>query len=340
MKSVAKEIGIDLGTSYTRISVRGRGLVLSEPTVVAINKVTGEILAVGNQAKEMLGRTPDNIVAVKPLKDGIIADFDATRMLIQNLVYRVIPRSLFYKPKIVVTIPSAITDVEERAVEGVAYSSGAKAVYLMEEVMAAAIGAGLQIERPEGSMIVDIGGGTSEIAVLSLGGIVTENSVKVAGDKLDKDIVEYVRTNFNVLIGETEAEEIKKQIGTASSAMTEEKISVKGRNLSTGLPETVVLTTLDVNNAMKNSLDIILKTIKATLENTPPELSSDIMSRGIVLCGGGSLLKNIDRFISEQTGIPVFISESPTECVARGVSAALENIEVLKKSVKTKKGIV
>ena len=340
MKAVSKEIGIDLGTSYTRIVLRGRGLVLSEPTVVAINKVTGEILAVGNQAKEMLGRTPDNIIAVRPLKDGIIADFEATRMLIQSLMYRVIPRSLFYKPRIVITIPSQITDVESRAVEGVAYKTGAKAVYLMEEVMAAAIGAGLQIERPEGSMIVDIGGGTSEMAVLSLGGIVTENSVKVAGDKLDKDIVEYVRTNFNVLIGETEAEEIKKQIGTASSAMTEEKISVKGRNLSTGLPETVVLTTLDVNRAMKNSLDIILKTIKATLENTPPELSSDIMSRGIVLCGGGSLLKNIDRFISEQTGIPVFISESPTECVARGVSAALENIEVLKKSVKTKKGIV
>ena len=218
MKSISKEIGIDLGTSHTRICVRGRGVVLSEPTVVAINKITGEILAVGNQAKEMLGRTPDNIVAVRPLKDGIIADFEATRMLIQNLVYRVVPKSLFYKPKIVITIPSEITDVEERAVEGVGYKVGAKAVYLMEEVMAAAIGAGLQIERPEGSMIVDIGGGTSEMAVLSLGGIVTENSVKVAGDKLDKDIVEYIRTRFNVLIGETEAEEIKKQIGTASSA--------------------------------------------------------------------------------------------------------------------------
>lgn len=339
MKSMSKEIGIDLGTSYTRISVRGRGLVLSEPTVVAINRVTGEILAVGNQAKEMLGRTPDNIVAVRPLKDGIIADFEATRMLIQNLVYRVIPRSLFYKPKIVITIPSAITDVEERAVEGVAYKAGAKAVYLMEEVMAAAIGAGLEIEKPEGCMIVDIGGGTSEMAVLSLGGMVIENSVKIAGDKLDKDIVEYIRTKFNVLIGEIEAEEIKKQIGTASAAMTEEKVSVKGRNLSTGLPETVTLTTFDVNQAIKDSLEKILKAIKYTLENTPPELLSDIMSRGIVLCGGGSLLKNIDRYISEQTGIPVFIANSPCDCVARGVSMALDNIEVLKKSVKTKKGI-
>lgn len=338
MKSMSKEIGVDLGTSYTRISVKGRGLVLSEPTVVAINKVTGEILAVGNQAKEMLGRTPDNIIAVRPLKDGIIADFEATRMLIQNLIYRVIPRSLFYKPKIVVTIPSAITDVEERAVEGVAYKAGAKAVYLMEEVMAAAIGAGLEIDKAEGSMIVDIGGGTSEMAVLSLGGIVTENSVKVAGDKLDKDIVEYIRTKFNVLIGENEAEEIKKQIGTASSAMTEEKVSVKGRNLSTGLPETVTLTTFDVNQAIKDSLETILKTIKITLENTPPELLSDIMSRGIVLCGGGAHLKNIDRYIAEQTGIPVFIADSPSECVARGVAMALDNIEVLKKSVKTKKG--
>ena len=233
MKAVSKEIGIDLGTSYTRIVLRGRGLVLSEPTVVAINKVTGEILAVGNQAKEMLGRTPDSIVAVKPLKDGIIADFEATRMLIQNLIYRVIPRSLFYKPRIVITIPSQITDVESRAVEGVAYKAGAKAVYLMEEVMAAAIGAGLEIDKPEGSMIVDIGGGTSEMAVLSLGGIVTENSVKVAGDKMDQDIVEYIRMKFNVLIGNTEAEEIKKQIGTASDAMTEERVSIKGRNLST-----------------------------------------------------------------------------------------------------------
>lgn len=336
MKAVSKEIGIDLGTSYTRISVRGRGLVLSEPTVVAINRVTGEILAVGNQAKEMLGRTPDNITAVRPLKDGIIADFEATRMLIQNLVYRVTPRSLFYKPKIVITIPSQITDVEERAVEGVAYKAGAKAVYLMEEVMAAAIGAGLEIEKPEGSMIVDIGGGTSEMAVLSLGGIVTENSVKVAGDKMDQDIVEYIRMKFNVLIGSTEAEEIKKQIGTASDAMTEERVSVKGRNLSTGLPETVVISTLDVNQAISNSLGIILRTIKTTLENTPPELSSDIMTRGIVLSGSGAMLKNIDRFISEQTGIPVFIADSPSECVARGLSQALDNIEVLKKSVKTK----
>lgn len=334
MKSMSREIGIDLGTSYTRISLRGRGLVLSEPTVVAINKITGEILAVGNQAKEMLGRTPDSIVAVRPLKDGIIADFEATRMLIQNLVYRVVPKSLFYKPKVVITIPSSITDVEERAVEGVGYKAGAKAVYLMEEVMAAAIGAGLQIERPEGSMIVDIGGGTSEMAVMSLGGIVTENSVKVAGDKLDKDIVEYIRTKFNVLIGETEAEEIKKQIGSASSAMTEERISVKGRNLSNGLPETVTVTTIDINEAMKDSLEIILKAIKTTLEKTPPELSSDVMSKGIVLCGGGALLKNIDRYINEQTGIPVFIAESPTECVARGVASTLENIEVLKKSTK------
>ena len=337
MKSLSKEIGIDLGTSYTRISVRGRGTVFSEPTVVAINKITGEILAVGNQAREMLGRTPDSIVAVKPLKDGIIADFEATRMLIQNLVYRVVPKSLFYKPKMVITIPSSITDVEERAVEGVGYKAGAKAVYLMEEVMAAAIGAGLPIDRPEGCMIVDIGGGTSEIAVLSLGGIVTENSVKVAGDKLDRDIVEYIRTKFNVLIGLTEAEEIKKQIGTASSAMTEEKVSVKGRNLSTGLPETVTVTTLDINDAIKDSLEIILKAIKTTLENTPPELSSDIMSKGIVLCGSGALLKNIDRYINEQTGIPVFIAESPSECVSRGVAMSLENIEVLKKSVKSRR---
>ena len=337
MGIISKDIGIDLGTSNIRIHIKGRGIVLTEPSVVAINQITGEVLAVGNQAKEMIGRTPDNIVALKPLKDGVIADFGSARALIQNLISRVVQKSLFYRPRIVVSIPSGITDVEERAVEGVVYKSGAKEVYLMEEVMAAAIGSGIKVEKPEGAMIVDLGGGTSEMAVLSLGGIVVSKAIKIAGEKLDKDIVEYIKQNFNVIIGEGEAEEVKKQIGAATAAMTEDKMNVKGRNLLTGLPETITVTTQDINNAMKDSLSEIIRMIKLTLEETPPELAADIMERGITLSGGLAMLKNIDRLINEETGMPVFIAEEPEKCVVRGVGAALDNIEVLKKATKTRR---
>lgn len=337
MGIISKDIGIDLGTSNIRIHLKGKGVVLSEPAVVAINQITGEILAVGNQAKEMIGRTPDSIVALKPLKDGVIADFESTRALMQNLISRVVQKSLFYRPRIVVSIPSGITDVEERAVEGVVYKSGAKEVYLMEEVMAAAIGSGLEVEKPEGAMIVDLGGGTSEMAVLSLGGIVVSNSVKIAGEKLDKDIVEYIKQKFNVIIGDGEAEEVKKQIGAATAAMTEDRMEVKGRNLLTGLPETITVTTEDINEAMKDSLNEILRVIKLTLEQTPPELASDIMERGITLSGGLSLLRNIDRLISDETGMPVFIADDPEKCVVKGVGMALDNIEVLRKATKTRR---
>src|SRR5574344_619275 len=337
MGIISKDIGIDLGTSNIRIHIKGKGIVLDEPAGVPINQVNGELLAVGKQAKEMIGRTPDSIMALKPLKDGVIADFGSTRALIQNLISRVIQKSLFYRPRIVVSIPSGITDVEERAVEGVVYKSGAKEVYLMEEVMAAAIGSGIKVEKPEGSMIVDLGGGTSEMAVLSLGGIVVSNSTKIAGERLDKDIVEYVRSHFNVIIGEGEAEEAKKQIGAATAAMTQDKMSVKGRNLLTGLPETITITTQDINDAISDSLNEILRFVKITLEQTPPELASDIMERGIILSGGLSMLKNIDRFISEGTGMPVFIAEVPDRSVIKGVGMALDNIEVLKKATKTRK---
>lgn len=337
MGIISKDIGIDLGTSNIRIHVKGKGMVLSEPSVVAINKITGEILAVGNQAKEMVGRTPDNIVAVKPLKDGVIADFDGTRMLIQSLISRVVPKSLFSKPRLVVSIPAGITDVEERAVQGVAYKAGAKDVFLMEEAMAAAIGARIKVEQPEGSMIIDIGGGTSEMAVLSLGGIVVTNSIKVAGDKLDRDIIEYIKQKFNVLIGEGEAEEVKKQIGAATAAMTEEKMSIKGRNLTTGLPETITVTTEDINQAMSDSLNEILRVVKLTLEETPPEIAADIMERGIVLSGGCSQIKNLDRFISENTGMPVFLAENPECCVLKGLGMALDSIEILKKTTLARK---
>ena len=337
MGMMSKDIGIDLGTSNIRIYVKGKGIVLREPSVVAINKITREVLAVGSQAKEMLGRTPDNIVAVKPLKDGVIADFSATKMLVQNLVSSVVPKSLFSKPRILISIPSGITDVEERAAESVSYRAGAKNAYLIEEVMAAAIGAKLKVEQPEGTMIVDIGGGTSEMAVLSLGGIVATNSIKIAGEKLDVDIVNYIKNKFNVLIGISEAEEVKKQIGAATKTMTDEKLSIKGRDLVTGLPKTIVVTSSDINNAISDSLEEILRAIRITLEQTPPELSADIMETGIVLCGGVSLLKNIDRYISQNTGIPVTVVENPLDAVVKGVGATLENIEILKKIVKSRR---
>ena len=337
MGIISKDIGIDLGTSNIRIYVKGKGKVVSEPSVVAINKITKEILAVGNQAKEMVGRTPDNIIAVKPLKDGVIADFECTRMIIQTLISRVVQKSFFSKPRLVVSIPSEITDVEERAVQGVAYRAGAKDVFLMEESMAAAIGAKIKVEQPEGSMIVDLGGGTSEMAVLSLGGIVVSNSIKIAGDKLDKDIIDYIKQYFNVIIGVGLAEEIKKQIGAATESMTEERMTIKGRDLTTGLPQTITVTTKDINYAMKDSLNEILNAIKLTLEKTPPEIAADIMERGIVLSGGCSLIKNIDRYISDETGIPVFIAEDPENCVLRGIGKALESIEVLKKTTQLKK---
>ena len=337
MKFVAKDIGIDLGTSTTLVYVKGSGIVLNEPTVVAINDVTGEVLAVGSTAKEMLGRTPDNIVAVKPLKGGVIANFYGTRMMLEEFISKSVNKSIISKPRVVICIPSGITDVEERAVEEVAYNAGAKEVYVMEEAMAAAIGAGIKVDSPEGSMIVDIGGGTTEIAVISLGGIVASNAIRTAGDDLDHDIIEYIKDKYNVIIGDNIAEEIKNTIGAAFSSMTEERMQVKGRNLSTGLPDTITVCTSDIEKAMSRILEEIVKNINLTLEKTPPELASDIMERGIIICGGGAYIKNIDRYISNKVGIPVLIANNPLECVVRGAGSALSNIEVLKKSMKNKR---
>ena len=337
MKLIAKDIGIDLGTSSTLVYVKGSGVVLNEPTVVAINDITGEILAVGTNAKEMLGRTPDNIVAVKPLKGGVIANFYGTRMMLEEFIKKSVNKSFLSKPRIVICVPSGITDVEERAVEEVAFLAGAKEVYVMEEAMAAAIGAGIKVDSPEGSMIVDIGGGTTEIAVISLGGIVASNVIRLAGDNLDHDIIEYIKDKYNIIIGENIAEEIKNTIGAAYSSMTEEKMQVKGRNLATGLPDVITVSTSDIEKAMKNILEEIVKQINLTLEKTPPELASDIMERGIIVSGGGAYIKNIDRYISDKIGIPVLIATNPLECVARGAGSALSNIEVLKKSTKNRR---
>lgn len=337
MNLVAKDIGIDLGTSTTLVYVKGRGVVLNEPTVVAINEVTGEVLAVGRNAKEMLGRTPENISAVKPLKGGVIANFYGTKMMLEEFINKSTNKSYFTKPRVVICVPSGITDVEARAVEEAAYSSGAKEVYIMEEAMASAIGAGINVDSPEGSMIVDIGGGTTEIAVISLGGIVVSNAIRLAGDDLDRDIIEYIKEKYNVIIGETAAEEIKNTIGAAFSSMTEERMQVKGRNLSTGLPDTITVCTSDIEKAMSRIMEEIVKVINITLEKTPPELSSDIMERGIVVAGGGAYIKNIDRYINNKIGIPVVIANCPIECVVRGAGSALDNIEVLKKSEKNRR---
>ncbi len=337
MKFVAKDIGIDLGTSTTLVYVKGAGIVLNEPTVVAINNITDEVLAVGNQAKEMLGRTPDNIVAVKPLKGGVIANFYGTKMMLEEFINKCTNKSMFAKPRVVICVPSGITDVEERAVEETAYLSGAKEVYVMEESMAAAIGAGIKVDSPEGAMVVDIGGGTTEVAVVSLGGIVVSNAIRTAGDDMDTYIIEYIKNKYDVIIGETIAEEIKNTIGAAFSSMTEEKIQVKGRNLTTGLPDTVTVSTSDIEEAMRGIMEEIVKLINLTLEKTPPELAADIMEKGIVVTGGGAYIKNIDRYISDKIGIPVVIANNPLECVARGAGQALSNIEVLKKSVKNRR---
>ena len=337
MKLMAKDIGIDLGTSTTLVYVKGSGVVLNEPTVVAINDITGEVLAVGGAAKEMLGRTPDNIVAVKPLKGGVIANFYGTRMMLEEFISKSVKKSMLTKPRVVICVPSGITDVEAMAVEQVAADAGAKEVYIMEEAMAAAIGAGIKVDSPEGSMIVDIGGGTTEVAVISLGGIVASNAIRLAGDNLDHDIIEYIKDKYNVIIGENIAEEIKNTIGAAFSSMTEERMQVKGRNLSTGLPDTITVTTSDIEKAMSRILEEIVKTINLTLEKTPPELASDIMEKGIIVCGGGAYIKNIDRYISDKVGIPVVIATNPLECVARGAGSALSNIEVLKKANKTRR---
>lgn len=337
MSILAKDIGIDLGTSFTRIYVKGRGIVLREPSVVAINGITNEVLAVGDMAKEMLGRTPDNILALRPLKGGVIANFYGTKMMLEQFFSKVVERTMFSRPRVVVCVPSGVTDVEERAVEEVVYSSGAKEVYVMEEAMAAAIGAGLKVDGPEGTMIVDIGGGTTEVAVISLGGIVCSRSVRLAGEDIDKDIVEYIKNKKNVIIGEAAAEELKNTIGAAYSSMTEERMQIKGRELTTGLPATITVCTSEVQEAMQRIIEEILRTINETLERTPPELAADIMEKGIVLSGGGAYIKNIDRYINSIIGIPVHVADNPTDCVIRGTGIALNNIEVLKKATKKRR---
>ena len=325
-----KDIGIDLGTANMLVTLKGKGIVIKEPSVVAIDKKTGTILATGIEAKDMLGRTPEGIKAVRPLKDGVIADFTATQLMLKNIIDKVSSRYNVGKPRVVVGVPSGITEVEERAVEESVLHAGAREVYLIEEPMAAAIGAGLDVGEPSGSIIVDIGGGTTEVAVISLGGIVVSNSLRIAGDELDEDIVNYIKRELNLAIGTTTAEEIKLEIGCATPLMTEKIMEVRGRDLTTGLPMNMNISSAQIEEAMKESIMEIVEAIKSTLEKTPPELASDVMEKGIVLAGGGALIKNLDKLISEKTGMPVYIADEPLDCVVKGTAKTLEDLERLK----------
>lgn len=326
----SKDIGIDLGTANTLVTLKGKGVILKEPSVVAIDRRSGNILATGYEAKEMLGRTPETIKAVRPLKDGVIADFTATQLMLKNIVTKVCQRYNAGRPRVVVGVPSGITEVEERAVEESVLRAGAREVYLIEEPMAAAIGANLDVAEPTGNIVVDIGGGTTEVAVVSLGGVVVSNSLRIAGDELDEDIADYIKKEMGLAIGETTAEEIKMEIGCATPLMTEMSMEVRGRDLGSGLPRNVVITSTQVEEAMKNSINEIVEIVKTTLEKTPPELASDIVEKGIVLAGGGALIKNLDKLLSQKTGMPVYIAENPLECVVKGTGKTLEDLERLK----------
>ncbi len=327
-----KDMGIDLGTANTLVHLKGKGVILTEPSVVAIQSDNGRVLAVGNDAKRMIGRTPGNIIAIRPMKDGVIADFDVTQAMLNYFINKVLgPRNPFMRPRVIISIPTGCTTVEERAVKEAALQAGAKEAYLIEEPMAAAIGAGLPVYEPTGNLIVDIGGGTTEVAVISLGGIVTARSVRVAGDNMDADIMQHLKKNYNLLIGERTAEDIKISIGSALWEGDEEYYEVRGRDLVSGLPKTIKVSSAEIQKALKETVDHIIEGIKVCLEKTPPELASDIIDRGIVMAGGGALLKGLDKLISQETNIPVYACEDPLLAVARGTGKVLENIEVLKR---------
>ena len=324
-----KDIGIDLGTANTLDYMRGKGIIIREPSVVAVDTRTDQVRCVGTEAKDVIGRTPGSIVAVRPLKDGVIADFDITTSMLQEFIKKALAGSLFAKARVIICIPSGVTAVERRAVKEAAENAGAKRVSIIEEPMAAAIGANLPVAEPTGSMIVDIGGGTSEVAVISLGGIVTSRSVRVAGDEFDLSIINYIKKKYNLLIGERTAENIKIGIGSAFPGDDDTTMEIKGRNLLNGLPENIIITSAEIREALSEPLARIIEAIKTTLEKTPPELSADIIDQGITLAGGGALLKGLDRLINKETGMPVNIAESPLDCVAEGTGMVLENIEKL-----------
>lgn len=326
-----KDIGIDLGTANTLIKIAGEdGIILREPSVVAVNKKIKHVLAVGNEAKDMIGRTPGAIIAISPVKNGVIADFEVTQAMLKYFIKKACKDGFFGKPRVVICVPSGVTEVEERAVKEAALQAGAREAFLLEEPMAAAIGAGLPIEDASGSMIVDIGGGTSEVAVISLGGIVVSKSVRVAGEKIDDAIISYIKKEHNLMVGERTAEEIKLAIGSAFPLEEEEKMEIRGRDLVTGLPQNIEINSKEILEAMSEPMATIVDAIKYTLEKTPPELAADIMNRGIYLAGGGALIRGLDKLITKETGMPVRIADHPLDCVVNGAGNVVENLDVLK----------
>ncbi len=323
--SFSKDMGIDLGTANTVVFVHGKGIVLQEPSVVAIDQMNGEIIAVGQEAKQMVGRTPGNIRAVRPLKDGVIADFDTTQAMLKYFIRKATANMRFIHPLVVVGVPSGVTGVEERAVRDAAIQAGAREALVIEEPMAAAIGAGLPVNEPTGNMIVDVGGGTCEVAIISLDGIVTARSVRVAGDEMDEAIVNHIKRTYNMMIGERTAEEVKMTIGSAYPPDHEETMDVRGRDLVTGLPKTLKVSSTEIQRALSDTVNSIVDAIKATLEKSPPELAADIMDRGIVMTGGGSLLRNFDKLVSSETGMPVHGADEPLLTVVRGTGLVLDD---------------
>ncbi len=327
----SSDLAIDLGTANTLVLAKNKGVVVHEPSIVAINKITGKVEAVGREAKEMVGRTPGNIVAIRPMKDGVIADFESTEKMLDYFIKKAHNRNMWVRPRIVIGVPSEITQVEKRAVRDAAYRARATEVYLVEEAMAAAIGAGLPITEPSGNMIVDIGGGTTDVAVISLAGIVYSRSVRVAGNEMDEAIIAYIKKKYNLLIGERTAEQVKIELGSAFAMDEEISMEIKGRNLMEGVPKTIVITDAEIREALSDTVAIIVNTVHEALEKTPPELSADILDRGIVLTGGGALLKKLDVRLREETGLPVTVAEQPLYSVVLGAGKMLDNIELLRK---------
>ena len=326
---LSRNLGIDLGTANTLIFMKGKGIIIREPSVVAVDTRSNTVRYVGQEAKNVIGRTPGSITAVRPLKDGVIADFDITTAMLQKFIQKAINKKTLFKPKIIICIPSGVTAVEKRAVKEATEQAGAKKVYIIEEPMAAAIGASLPVAEPTGNMVVDIGGGTSEVAVISLGGIVAAQSVRVGGDEFDLDIINYIKKKYNLLVGESTAENIKIQIGSAYPFEVEEYMHIRGRNLLNGLPENIEISSSEIRTALGESIENILDAIHMTLEKTPPELAADIIEQGITLTGGGALLRGLDKLINANTKMPVNIAEDPLDCVAKGTGVVLENIDKL-----------
>ncbi|MDD4517199.1 MAG: rod shape-determining protein [Limnochordia bacterium] len=330
MFGFSKDVGIDLGTANTLVYIKGKGVVIQEPSMVALNRQTNEVLAVGREAKNMVGRTPGSIVAVRPMEDGVIADFDVTERMLGHFIRRATKRFSLFRPRVLVAVPSGVTEVEQRAVIDAARSAGAKEARLIEEPMAAAIGAGLPVQEPTGNMVVDIGGGTTEVAVISLGGIVAHRSIRIGGDEMDEAIIQYVRRTYNLLIGERTAEEIKHTIGNTYEMPDQEKsMDVRGRDLVTGLPKNVVVSSQEIREALAEPVGAIVDAVRVTLERTPPELAADIMDKGIIMVGGGSLLAGLDKLISEETRMPVHVPEDALCAVAVGTGLALDHYELL-----------